>query len=191
MGLYYRDRFGNLELIYEDPQTSCRYPIQLKERPVPKTIASKRVENEPDYGTFLLSNVYESLIPLPKDRPIKEIRVFQIFPKFPEYVMDRPKTGHALASNTRMYLGSVPVEPDGSAHFRVPARKPLYFQAVDAEGKAVRTMLSEVYLQPGEHRGCVGCHEQAQTTQKNFAAGSSALRRAPSELQPGPRGNRW
>ncbi len=190
MGLYYRDRFGNLELIYEDPQTSCRYPIQLKERPVPKTIASKRVENEPNYGTFLLSNVYESLIPLPKDRPIKEIRVFQIFPKFPEYVMDRPKTGHALASNTRMYLGSVPVEPDGSAHFRVPARKPLYFQAVDAEGKAVRTMLSEVYLQPGEHRGCVGCHEQAQTTQKNFAAGSSALRRAPSELQPGPRGTK-
>ena len=41
-----------------------------------------------------------------------------------------------------MLLGTVPVEADGSAYFRAPARKPLYFQAVDAEGRAIQSMRS-------------------------------------------------
>ena len=32
--------------------------------------------------------------------------------------------------------GTVPVEADGSAHFRVPAQVPIYFMAVDAQGRA-------------------------------------------------------
>ncbi len=190
LGLYYRDRFGNLELIYEDPKTSCRYPLQVKTRPVPRQIASKLPEKKTEFGTMVLSNVNESLMPMPKERPIKEIRVFQIFPKAPGFMRDDPKVSHAFAANSRMYLGSVPVESDGSAHFQVPACKPLYFQAVDAAGKAVRTMVSEVYLQPGETRGCIGCHEQAQTTQKNLTARSLALAHAPSQLAPGPKGTR-
>ena len=93
------------------------------------------------------------------------------------------------AGNARMYLGSVPVEDDGSAYFTAPARKPLYFQAVDESGRAVQTMLSEVYLQPGENRGCVGCHEQQQTTFPNSENRVKAALRAPSELAPGPEGS--
>ncbi len=188
MGIYYRDRFGNQELIYEDSKTSCRYPLQLKSRPVPAVIASKLPEKETTWGTFVLSNVYESLVPFPEKRPIKELRVFQILPKYPDYVSNIPAVGHTRAANARLYLGSVPVEEDGSAHFKVPAQKPLYFQAVDAEGKAVHTMLSEVYLQPGENRGCIGCHEQIQTTVKNIAEKSIALKRPASNLMPGPKG---
>ncbi|MBR5627282.1 MAG: PD40 domain-containing protein [Thermoguttaceae bacterium] len=190
LGLYYRDRFGNLELIYEDPETSCRYPLQLTEKSTPRTIASRLPENAPEYGTFVLSNVRESLVPFPEDRPITELRVFQILPKYPGYVSNTPRVGHAHAQNARVYLGSVPVEKDGSAHFRVPACKPLYFQAVDSEGKAVHTMMSEVYLQPGENRGCIGCHEQTQTTQKNVPMQSIAMGRPASELIPGPEGTR-
>ncbi len=189
LGLYYRDRFGNLELIYEDPAVSCRYPMQRKPRPVPGKIASKLPQKESETGTFVLSNVYESLVPFPVDRPIKELRVFQILPKFPEYVSNTPPLGHTRAANARICLGTVPVEKDGSAHFKVPARKPLYFQAIDADGKAVRTMMSEVYLQPGENRGCIGCHEQIQTTAKNVPAKSIALNRRASELKPGPKGS--
>ncbi len=188
LGLYYRDRFGNMELMYEDPQISCRYPIQLKERPVPAVIASKLPEKESGTGTFVLANVYETLVPFPENRPVKELRVFQILPKHPEYVSNTPTIGHTRAANTRIYLGSVPVEKDGSAHFKVPARKPLYFQAVDGEGKAVHTMMSEVYLQPGENRGCIGCHEQIQTTAKNITVKCQALNRAASQLKPGPNG---
>ncbi|MCF0233574.1 MAG: hypothetical protein HUK22_01190, partial [Thermoguttaceae bacterium] len=144
MGLYYRDRFGNLELIYEDPEISCRYPIQIKSRPVPANIASKIPENAPDYGTLALANVYESLFPFAPERPIVELRVFQLLPHWPDYESDVPRLGHAHAANGRVLLGTVPIEKDGSAYFKVPARKPLYFQAVDADGRAVRTMMSEV-----------------------------------------------
>ena len=56
-------------------------------------------------------------------------------------------------------LGDVPVEPDGSACFRVPAGMPIYFMALDAEGRAVQRMRSFTHLMPGEVQGCVGCHE--------------------------------
>jgi hypothetical protein len=54
----------------------------------------------------------------------------------------------------RQLLGTVPVESDGSAWFRVPAGKPLYFQAVDAQGRAVQTMRSIAYLQPVSAASC-------------------------------------
>ena len=67
-----------------------------------------------------------------------------------------------------------------------PANKPLYFQAVDAAGRAVHGMRSVVYLQPGERRGCVGCHEPPGTTPA--ARPVLAAHRAPSPIQPGPDG---
>ncbi len=195
LGLYYRDRFGNLELIYEDDKFSCRYPMILREREsIPEKIASQlsdesasNVDADDDAtGTFTLLNVQESLWQLPKDRKIKELRVFQLLPKFPSHQGHVPPIGHDFAGNARLYLGSVPVEEDGSAYFTAPARKPLYFQAVDEDGRAVQTMLSEVYLQPGENRGCVGCHEQQQTTFANSEKSVAATLRRPSAIEPGP-----
>lgn len=187
-GIYYRDRFGNLELMYEDDTYSCQYPIPVAETSVPPVIPSslpKEVEG-PKTGTFMLSDVYEALTPLPKDRPVKELRIFQLLPKFPDHRSNVPAIGYANAQNARLLIGTVPVEEDGSAYFTAPAEKPLYFQAVDANGKAIQSMRSEVYLQPGENRGCVGCHEQAQTIGKNSAVQSIASRRRPSQLTPPP-----
>ena len=196
LGLYYRDRFGNLELMYEDEQYSCRYPLILREREtiparIPsllpdETASNADAEDDGATGTFTLFDVKESLWPFPNDRKIKEIRVFQLLPKFPTHQGHFPAVGHDFAGNARLYLGSAPVEEDGSAYFTAPARKPLYFQAVDDEGRAVQTMLSEVYLQPGENRGCVGCHEQQQTTFANSEKRVAAALRAPSALKRGP-----
>lgn len=188
MGLYYRDRFGNQELIFEDSEVSCRYPMQCKSRPEPQRLASKLPEDDSAFGTFALANVRESLVPFPENRPVKELRVFQILPQTADYVSNRPPLGFARAANPRLFLGTVPVEADGSAHFQVPACKPLYFQAVDAEGKAIHTMMSEVYLQPGENRGCIGCHEQLHSVVKNVSGKSIALLRPASTLTPPPAG---
>ena len=187
-GLYYRDRFGNLELMAEDPDFSCQYPIPVAETPVPPVIPSSlpKGDPKPTTGTFMLSDVYEALTPLPEDRPIKELRIFQLLPKFPDHRSNNPWIGYANSQNARLLIGTVPVEEDGSAYFTAPAEKPLYFQAVDAQGKAVQSMRSEVYLQPGENRGCVGCHEQAQTMGKNTAVQSIASRRRPSKITPPP-----
>jgi mono/diheme cytochrome c family protein len=56
-------------------------------------------------------------------------------------------------------IGTVPIEADGSAYFRVPAGEAVYFQLLDENQMELRRMRSFISFQPGEHRGCVGCHE--------------------------------
>jgi hypothetical protein len=48
-------------------------------------------------------------------------------------------------------------------------------------------MRSVVYLQPGERRSCVGCHERPGTN--HGLREVRASRRAPSKIQPGPDGS--
>ncbi len=185
-GIYYFDRFGNLELLYQKPGICSMNPIPLAPRPEPPVVADRREAALGDEGTFLVANVNWSHLPMPPDRPIKELRVFQLLPKSRTHRANDPRIGHANQETARMLLGTVPVEQDGSAHFRAPARKPLYFQAVDADGLAVQTMRSEVYLQPGETLTCVGCHEPLHSTPPSTQP--LAGLREPSRLKPGPEG---
>ena len=186
-GLYYLDRFGNMELLYRDEGISCMYPIPLARRPLPPVLPGSPDTKLRDEGELVLSDVRKSLMRLPKDREIRKLRVFQVLPKTETHVADKPKIGYARAESARMLLGSVPVEADGSAYFRVPAGKPIYFQAVDESGRAVQSMRSVVYLQPGGRLGCVGCHEPPGTSPESRPL--LALRRPPSTISPGPEGS--
>ena len=56
----------------------------------------------------------------------------------------------------------VPIRADGSAFFTVPALKSVSFDVLDAQGKMLARMGSDMHLMPGEHRGCIGCHENRQ-----------------------------
>ena len=187
-GIYYFDRFGNLELLYRDPELSCTGPMPLAPRPKPPEMPSTPDPELGQAGEFVLSNVNWSLLPMPQDRPIRKLRIFQVLPKTSTHVANRPRLGYANAESARMLLGEVPVEADGSAYFRAPARKLLYFQAVDGSGHAVQTMRSATYLQPGERRSCIGCHEPPATT--SSAGSLMATRRPPSTIEPGPDGTR-
>jgi len=185
--LYYFDRFGNLELLYSDADISCMYPIPLAGRPVPPVIPSTPAVDLEDEGEFVLADVRQSHFPLPASRQIRTLRIFQVLPKTDNHIVNQPRIGHANAESARMLLGSVPVEPDGSAYFRAPACKPLYFQAVDEQGRAVQSMRSVTYLQPGERRSCVGCHERRGSVPVNRQR-LLAMRRPPSKIEPGPDG---
>ena len=188
-GLYIFDRFGNMELLYRDPDISSMYPISLIPRRRPPIGVSTLHEDLGDEGEFVLIDVKQSLFPMPDDRQIHKLRIFQVLPKTYTHVANKPRIGFANAESARMMLGTVPVEPDGSAYFRVPARKPVYFQAVDKDGRAVQTMRSITYLQPGERRSCLGCHEPRRTTPVN-QQGLLALQRSASMIRPGPDGTR-
>jgi len=186
-GLYYFDRFGNLELLCKDDDISCMYPIPLTARAKPGIIPSTLDATLQDEGEFVLADVRKSHFPLPAERQIRRLRIFQVLPKTDNHIANQPRIGHANAENARMMLGTVPVQADGSAYFRAPARKPLYFQAVDETGRAVQSMRSVTYLQPGERRSCVGCHER----RAEVAPGRQkllALQRPPSKITPGPDG---
>jgi len=188
-GIYYFDRFGNMELLYKENGISCMYPIPLSPRSTPPAIPSTLNSDLGEEGEFVLTDVQKSLLPLPASRPIRQLRIFQVFPKTNTHIANRPRIGFANAESTRMMLGTVPVEADGSAYFRAPARKPLYFQSLDEKGRAVQSMRSVTYLQPGEHRSCLGCHEPRGTVPTN-RQNLLALKRPPSKIKPGPDGTR-
>ncbi len=82
-------------------------------------------------------------------------------------------------------LGTVPVEPDGSAYLKVPAMRSLLFVALDENDRAVKKMQSFVTVQPGETTSCVGCHEPRTTVPKNPGHGTLlAVGRGPSQIRP-------
>ena len=56
-------------------------------------------------------------------------------------------------------LGTVPVNPDGSVTFEVPANTPISIQPLDAQGRALQLMRSWTIARPGETISCDGCHE--------------------------------
>jgi hypothetical protein len=190
-GLYYYDRFGNLELLYRDPDISSVAPIPIQVRATPPVLASALDPQlaEKNEGEFLLTDVKWSHFSLPANRPIKTLRIYEVLLKVSSHVANVPRLGYANAESARKYLGEVPIEEDGSAYFRAPAEVPLYFQAVDAEGKAVQSMRSITYLQRGERRSCVGCHEPISTAPPYSRTTKTAMLREPSSITPGPGGS--
>lgn len=194
-GIYLIDSFGNRELLYRDPAISCLDPIPLRPRrrppiiPVATTqaVADRKPNTTPAdlaMGTVAVMNVYESDQPWPQDVKIKELRIVNIFPK-DTYKSDLPNMGRAAQALGRGVLGTVPIEADGSAHFRMPAGTPVYFQLLDERGVAVQTMRSDTYVHPGETLTCVGCHEKkTASSSPGIKRQPIAMRRAPSKIRP-------
>ncbi|HEY3325248.1 MAG TPA: NPCBM/NEW2 domain-containing protein [Planctomycetota bacterium] len=143
-----------------------------------------------EMGLVGLINVYDSVYPMPADTKITHLRIMQLLPKTTP-IANNPRIGFGDQKSARMVLGTVPVEDDGSAYFKMPVNKPVYFQALDADGVAVQSMRSATYVHPGEKLMCRGCHEPRNVTAAAIAkAPAKALRRAPSEIKPDVEGSR-
>jgi hypothetical protein len=82
------------------------------------------------------------------------------------------------------------VEEDGSAFFKMPAGKPVYFQALAADGLAIQSMRSATYVHPGENLTCRGCHEPRMQTSVTPQRPPIAFKRPPSQIQPEVDGSR-
>jgi hypothetical protein len=86
-------------------------------------------------------------------------------------------------------LGTVPVEPDGSAHFSLPAGVPVYFQVLDERGLAVQSMRSDTYVHGGARLLCRGCHEPRNVAPALPQGTPLAFRRPPSAIEPDVEGS--
>jgi len=187
-GIYLVDAFGNRELIYRDPEISCLRPIPLVPRFKPPVIVdgSKHVEGSTAEARVSVVNVYDALKPWPAGTKIKALRIWQIIPQsvpaFRNMGVQVPETGSLNIA--RYVLGTVPVEEDGSAHFLVPARLQVFFQALDEKDLAVQSMRSGTHFQPGEEISCQGCHEPKNRAPVPLKAEPMAMKRPPSKLQP-------
>jgi len=196
-GLYLLDSFGNRELIYQDPDIGCHSPIPLRARPRPPIVpdqAERLAADRPAEATVAVMDVYRSRQPWPAGTRIKALRIYQILPLAIPSAHVRHNTGLQIPQGddsvnlARAVLGEVPVEADGSACFVVPARKELYFQALDEQGLAITSMRSATQFQPGERATCLGCHEPRPGAPTGQRGSPLALQRPPSRPVPGPDG---
>ncbi len=158
-------------------------PIQP--RPEPPVITSGQAidaEGEQEgYATIFLQDLYNGLEPQVQRGEVAAIRVVRemqktvrIDPHLRAFGFQFPVISCGATYAGKTVIGDVPVDDDGSACFRVPAGIPLYFIALDQDGRAVQRMRSFTHLMPGEVQGCVGCHERRrQTSRASFVSATS------------------
>ena len=194
--LYLMDVRGNRELISEGAH-HLWHALPVKPRVAPPQHAdvvawpgTGKDRQPPQPGIFYSANVCQG-VPELSPRQVKYLRVLQMDHKtYSLWSRDARHSGPAISplqdDGVKRILGTVPVEPDGSVHFKVPPGVVLYFQLLDEHQRALQTMRSSTGVMPGERRSCVGCHEQHSTAPAN--ATGLALRHGPSELAPPPWG---
>jgi len=193
MGIYQFDFASGrpAKLIFDDPTAQDYDALAVFDRPVPPIIPDM-VDRKKTTGVMMCVNAYLSdrpattkyarvgLLPPAQPGEIKAVRVtegFGIEDKDPNrhksIAIDILQMSFGSSSNSgnpfeqKRILGYAPVEEDGSFSVEVPADKVLSLQTLDANGMAIETQLTWVWVRPGETRLCVGCHEPRDSALSN------------------------
>jgi len=183
-GIYLVDPVGGRELIYEHPDYATVSPIPVRKRKRPPVIPSSLPPKAKPEATVFLQNSYltrndpEGII---KPGMIKALRINALGVQ-PRH---KKRTVSMTVKNEipKRVIGTVPVNSDGSAVFTVPANTSLQVQALDKNGMAILTEKSFFYLQPGETRSCIGCHEP-EGSSPNMRAVAGLSRMKPVQPKP-------
>lgn len=184
------DDQGRSQVIYELPQEDVRAGLQCHE---PRPLCARSREplvvdstnpSRPT-GRVALLDVYRGRNMEGVQRgEIKKLLVLETLPKQANYTGGMEPLSYGGTFTLERVLGTIPVEPDGSAYAELPALRGLFFVALDDKDMSVKRMQSFMNVMPGETITCIGCHEQRTETPQFSAAASAALRRAPSKIQP-------
>jgi hypothetical protein len=177
------DAAGGAEVLHTGDMM-VHEPRPLIARPRPRVVGP-RAELTKTTGTLALADVYVGRRMADVKRgSVKKLLVMEDLPKPANFHGGGSQPiGHGVTTTLKRVLGTVPVEPDGSACFEAPALRSLYVALLDENDLSIKQMRSFLTIQPGETLGCVGCHEKRTQTPR---AGHRpmALRREPSRIQP-------
>ena len=175
-GIYFMTTAGQREWLISDPENHCMQPIPVLVRSVPPILPAMCDWTKTN-GIVSLQDIYvgPGLRNVPRGT-IKKLRIVEIRYKpvtigssrghGPGGGVDSP-TPPSLGLgcfDIKAVIGDVTVHEDGSTLFSIPARTPVYFQALDKENQVVQTMRSWLTMMPGEKISCVGCHEAKDAT---------------------------
>jgi formylglycine-generating enzyme required for sulfatase activity len=162
-GIYLVDLFDNSLLLAEAPGCALLEPVPLRATPRPPVIPDK-VDLAARDATMFIADVYAGpgLAGVPRGT-VKRLRLYSFHYAYPG-MGGHINIGIDGPWDARRILGTVPVETDGSARFRVPANTPMAIQPLDAQGRAVQVMRSWCTAMPGETLSCIGCHEPQNAT---------------------------
>ena len=158
-GLYLVDIYDNVTCQMQAEGEGYISPILVKETKTPPAIPDRVKLNEKE-ATIFIQDIYEGegLRGIPRGT-VKELRLHAYEYAYVKTRSDHNWHGIQSGWDIKRLLGTVPVEEDGSAIFKVPANTPISIQPIDKDGVAVQWMRSWVTGQPGEVVSCIGCHE--------------------------------
>jgi hypothetical protein len=182
------DGLGTEKVLYSLPaefkDCDLHEPRPLLPRAREPLIADRTDLSAPG-GTFFLENVYEGrhMADVQKGT-VKKLMILESLPKPINFTGGMDPLSYVGTFTLPRVLGTVPVEADGSAHFAAPALRPLFFVALDANGRCIKRMQSFTQLMPGERQGCTGCHEERASAPRPYASAGAvtAARRKPSVI---------
>ena len=177
-GLYLVDTFDNFVPIKGDDAASYRYaiepyPLRKRERP---PIIPDRVNLHDKEATCYIQNVYRG--PGLKGVPEGTVDTLRIFTYAYGYYKlgNHHHMGVESGWDVKRLLGTVKVEEDGSAMFKIPANTTISLQPLDKEGRALQLFRSWLVAMPGEELSCIGCHEsptEPPVTNRTVASGKA------------------
>ncbi|MBI9019080.1 MAG: SUMF1/EgtB/PvdO family nonheme iron enzyme [Phycisphaerae bacterium] len=159
-GLYLVDTFDNFVPIQSEASNYKYmiepYPLKKRERP---PIIPDRVNLHDKEATCYIQNIYRG--PGLKGVPEGTVDSLRIFTYAYGYYKlgNHHHIGVESGWDVKRLLGTVKVEKDGSAMFKVPANTTLSIQPLDKEGRAIQLFRSWLVAMPGEELSCIGCHE--------------------------------
>jgi hypothetical protein len=178
-------------LLAWDRKVSCNQPMTIRPRSRPP-VRPSLVDYRQDKGVYYIQDIQvgPGLAGVTRGK-VTRLRVVALKYRTASIGFNRNGT-HSMTPisvgfgswDVKEVLGETPVLADGSAMFTVPARTPIYFQAVDDEGNVVQTMRSWSTLQPGEVFSCVGCHEPKNGAPPPRKSVALAMQRGPQALEP-------
>ncbi len=184
------DRQGLTEEIFQLPDQDrraglqCHEPRPLLARPREKIIPPRADPQQPT-GRMILADVYQGRnMAGVKRGEVKKLLVLETLPMPIHYTGGMEPISYGGTFTLERILGTVPVEPDGSAYFEVPALRSVFFVALDEKDLAVKRMQSFTSVEPGEILSCAGCHEPRTQAPRLPATELAAVRRAPSKIEP-------
>ena len=178
-----RDYEGTKEAVLLRPRDGLGFysptPIRPTTRPpvIPSLLAN--TERDEPWAEISMQDVYVGLEPHVERGEIERICVVQEIEKsrfapqdfacatdpndrfarkIPAFGYQFPVVSCGATYAPKKVWGFAKVEPDGSAHFKVPTGVPIYFMALDKHGRALQRMRTFTHFMPGEKQGCIGCH---------------------------------
>ena len=172
-------------LLRYDGQANLHEPVLLRPRERENLLADRTIGSEVT-GRMFLADVYRGRqMEGVRRGTIEKLLVLEPLPKAVNFSGGMDLTSWLGTFMLERVLGTVPVAEDGSAYFEVPAGRPVFFVALDANDRSVQRMQSFTNVMPGETLGCIGCHEpRTQTAALTGAQVPEAISRPPSRIQP-------
>ncbi|MCF7976139.1 MAG: SUMF1/EgtB/PvdO family nonheme iron enzyme, partial [Phycisphaerae bacterium] len=157
-GIYLADVFDNLVLLREEPGYALLEPTPMVPRKRPPVLPDQ-IDPASDVATVFIQDVYAGpgLQGVPRGTA-KKLRLLAYHFGY-RGLAGSDKIGYGGPWEAMQILGTVPLEKDGSASFKIPANTPVAVQVLDQEDKAIQLMRSWFTAMPGEHVSCAGCHE--------------------------------